>query len=486
MPAVCPKGHPSESADYCSVCGAAVVVPAEAKGSARPARCPNCGSLLGSRSACAECGHLLSAPDSATPWEEQLWEIVVRPDRAFYDQQDQDEMEFPDEPYARRIPLVGDHVRVGRRSASRNIAPEIDLSGSLEDTGVSHRHAVLMRQPDGNWALVDRGSTNGTFLNADPEPITPHQPFPLSHGDQVHLGAWTTLTMEHVDPADSVHSDQVSRPSKDTRHLVRGKRLMEIDLLGPLRLRVLGNDRPIGAHKTRAVLAYLSLRIGSTVSVGDLSFALWGESEPRTAGKALQGYIASLRALLPEKDSIETTPQGYRLVGPKDCVDVFRFERRCEYGRQLLASGHPAAAVAALGRALDLWRGEPLLDLADGTMGPAESVGLKERKASAEEDRFEGRLQLGDHEALVADLMPAVEAEPLRQRRWAQLMLALYRSGRHLEATRAYRRLRDSLTDCGLEPSAELVELEQAIVMKRPELDWTAPDEAGPQPSPAG
>ena len=70
-------------------------------------------------------------------------------------------------------------------------------------------------------------------------------------------------------------------------------------------------------------------------------------------------------------------------------------------------------------------------------MGPAESVGLMERKASAEEDLFEGRLQLGDHEALVADLWPAVEAEPLRQRRWSQLMLALYRSGRHLEATRA-------------------------------------------------
>ncbi len=105
-------------------------------------------------------------------------------------------------------------------------------------------------------------------------------------------------------------------------------------------------------------------------------------------------------------------------------------------------------------------------------MGPAESVGLMERKASEQ----------------VADLWPAVEAEPLRQRRRAQLMLALYRSGRHLEATRAYRRLKDSLTDCGPEPSTELVELvelEHAIVVKRPDVDWTAPEVAGPQPSPA-
>ena len=181
---------------------------------------------------------------------------------------------------------------------------------------------------------MDRGSTNGTFLNADPEPITPHQPLSLSHGDQVHLGAWTTLTIEQVDPADSVQSDQVSRPSKDTRNLVRGKRLMEIDLLGPLHLRVLGTDRPIGAHKTRAVLALLAppdrhRRLGGGPGVR----ALGARASPGRAAVALRGYIATLRALLPEKDSIETTPQGYRLVGPKDCVDVNRFERRCDYGQ---------------------------------------------------------------------------------------------------------------------------------------------------------
>jgi DNA-binding SARP family transcriptional activator len=446
-------------------------------------RCPNCGSASSSASACVECGFSPSASDAAALWEEEKWQIVVRPDREYYEMLDPGGMEFPETVASRRIPLTGDHVSIGRRSTTRGIRPEIDLSGSLEDTGVSHRHAVLMRQPDGTWALVDQDSTNGTYLNAEREPVAANQPLPLSDGDRIHLGGWTTLTLERLDPEDVARFEVESRPSKDTRNVARGRRLMEIDLLGPLQLRVKGAVAPIGAAKTRAVLALLALRVGSPVSVGDIEWALWGDAEPETARKALQGYIVSLRKLLPD-GTIETTPQGYRLAGSKDAVDVFRFERRCARGRALLASGHPGAAVAELTRALELWRGEPLLDLADGPTGATEAVGIKERKASAGEDLFDGRLQLGDHEGLVPDLWQAVEEEPLRQRRWAQLMLALYRCGRQVDALRAFQRLRGLLAEeFGVEPSAELVALDRAIVVDRPDLQWTPPTEAGSAPA---
>jgi DNA-binding SARP family transcriptional activator len=206
---------------------------------------------------------------------------------------------------------------------------------------------------------------------------------------------------------------------------------------------------------------------------------MWGESETKTAVKALQGYVSALRQILPDEAIETTTPLGYRLAAPKDCIDVFRFERYCARGRALLASGHPGAAVAEITRALALWRGEALLDLINGPSGATEVVRLDERKADAEEDLFEGRLQLGDHHSLVADLWPAVEAEPFRQRRWAQLMLALYRSGRPVEALRAFQRLRSELGEGhGMEPSAELVALERGIVMDRPDLQWTPPTEA--------
>jgi DNA-binding SARP family transcriptional activator len=490
MSEACPKGHASDVSDYCSVCGTPMIgeapapAPEPVVAEVTLERCPNCGSPPGSSTACVECAYLLGTPDSSAPWEEQNWELLVRPDRAFYETQEPDGMDFPDQTSTRRVRLTGDHVRIGRRSVTRAIEAEIDLSGALEDTGVSHRHAVLMRQPGGNWALVDLDSTNGTFLNADDEPLPANHPMALSDGDQIHIGGWTTLTMERLDPAAVARLEAESRPSKDTRNLARGRRAWEVGLLGPLRLTVSGEEIPITAAKTRAVLALLALRVGAPMSVGDLEWSLWGENEPRTAGTALRGYIASLRRLLPE-NAIETTPQGaYRLVGPKDSVDVYRFERLCTRGHSVLLSGHPGAAAAQLARALELWRGEPLLDLADGPAGGAtEVVGLLERKAAAEEDLFEGRLQLGDHQNLVADLLPAVDAEPLRQRRWAQLMLALYRCGRQVESAGAFQRLRDLLAEHGLEPSAELAELDRAIVLDRPDLAWTAPTEAGETPS---
>ena len=452
--ATCPRGHRSEAGDYCSVCGAPMSSQGAGErvdpGPGEPA-CPNCGSPPSAAPNCVECGYLLGAPDSVAMWAAENWEVVVRPDRGYYEMVEPDGMEFPSETYARRIPLTGDHMRIGRSSRTKDIRPEIDLSGGLEDTGVSHRHAVLMRQPWGTWSLVDQDSTNGTFLNDDEDAITHNHPVPLSDGDRIHLGAWTTLTIERLDPAE-VHLEADSRPSVDTRNITHGRRSVEIDLLGPLQLRVRGEGVPVTAAKERAVLATLALNVGASVPVLDLEWALWGEEEPKTANKAIQVYIGQLRRKLPE-DTIETTQQGYRLACTKDGVDVFRFERRCGRGRTLLASGHPGAAVAELSRALELWRGEPVIDLAEGPAGTAEVVRLHERRAGAEEDLFDGRLQLGDHHGLVADLRAAVEAEPLRQRRWAQLMLALYRSGRQGDVARV-QRVRGVLDhEYGVEPS---------------------------------
>ena len=279
-----------------------------------PARlCANCGSPTEAGAACGECGYSLDAPDSVPVWEEAVWEVVARPDRAVLRDGRSEDMEFPATTYTRRLPLVGDHVRIGRRSASKGIQPEIDLSGSLEDLGVSHRHAVLMRQPDGSWALVDQGSTNGTFLNTEHDPIPANQRLPLQAGDQIHIGAWTTLTMERVDIGVS-RSHEVSVPSKDTRGVVRGRQHMEIRLLGPLQATVGGTPVTLGAPK-------LTRRTGPTGAADRVSrldgrprVERVGDKEPTTADKALQGYVSTLRQSL-GAELIETTPQGYRLRG---------------------------------------------------------------------------------------------------------------------------------------------------------------------------
>jgi len=105
--------------------------------------------------------------------------------------------DFPHELPPREVVLGADEVRVGRVGDPTGAdLPEIDLSGPPRDPGVSHLHAVLLALPRDRWVVIDAGSTNGTTLNYAEEPLTPDTPVPLHSGDRIHVGAWTTLTVE--------------------------------------------------------------------------------------------------------------------------------------------------------------------------------------------------------------------------------------------------------------------------------------------------
>jgi pSer/pThr/pTyr-binding forkhead associated (FHA) protein len=106
---------------------------------------------------------------------------------------DAGQLTFP--PYCppRTFTLTGDQIRVGRRSMARGIAPEIDLTGPPLDPGISHLHVLLNRMPDGSWQLVDPGSANGTRIND--HSIQTNEPVAVADGDQIHIGAWTTITL---------------------------------------------------------------------------------------------------------------------------------------------------------------------------------------------------------------------------------------------------------------------------------------------------
>lgn len=129
------------------------------------------------------------------------WTAVVAADRAYYtammarSDPDAGGLYFPQFSPAHHVPLTGNQITIGRRRHSTGVAPDIDLSRSPEDPGVSHRHAVLVKQPDGTWSVVDQDSTNGTTVNDGEDPIQPHLPVPLRDGDRVHVGAWTTITV---------------------------------------------------------------------------------------------------------------------------------------------------------------------------------------------------------------------------------------------------------------------------------------------------
>ncbi len=228
------------------------------------------------------------------------------------------------------------------------------------------------------------------------------------------------------------------------------------------------------------MLSLLALRLGSAVSTDALTAALWGEEPPRTALRAVHTYVSNLRRVLPD-GAVVTVPGGYRAELKPEAVDTDRFERAVRAAR--LAAGDPSRVVALLEAALALWRGSALPDLAGSIMGLAEATRLEELRRAAEEDLHEARLANGDHAAVVSDLEAAAQAEPMRERRWAQLILGLYRCGRQAEALRAYQRLRATLRDSlGIEPSAALRDLESAVLAQDDSLDWSAPASQAFQP----
>jgi hypothetical protein len=127
----------------------------------------------------------------------------VAADRVYYDMvraETADDPDAPEVPFPAFCPervfvLQGEQLRIGRRSRSQGVTPEIDLSGPPADPGISHLHALLVAQPDGTWAVVDPGSTNGTTINENLEPIVVDTAIGLRDGDRVHVGAWTTITV---------------------------------------------------------------------------------------------------------------------------------------------------------------------------------------------------------------------------------------------------------------------------------------------------
>ena len=230
--ATCPSGHDSASDDFCDVCGIRIGAatefppsPAAAppgrrrhghRGRARgrrslPAvRCRAHRPVLrvlrprlhhgdpGSPGSPSALSPVAPSP-AATPAARATWTAVVTADRLYFDRvvatvgADAPELSFPAYCPERRFPLSGTEVRVGRRSVSRGIDPEIDLTGPPADPGVSRLHALLVAEPDGTWSVVDPGSENGTLLNGNTIPA--NQAVALHDGDRIHLGAWTALTI---------------------------------------------------------------------------------------------------------------------------------------------------------------------------------------------------------------------------------------------------------------------------------------------------
>lgn len=230
-----------------------------------------------------------------------------------------------------------------------------------------------------------------------------------------------------------------------------------LEVLGPS-----GWEAP-SAAKRRQVLSVLALAPGDVVTTDRIADAIWGDTVPTSAPKIVQNHVLALRREY-GRPLVITAVTGYALGIAEGATDSQVFESAGRAGAAALGLGQLDEALRALDHALAMWRGQPFPDLEAWPPAVVERARLEELYREVVENRLDALVANGGHLAAVSELEVAVAAEPLRERRWELLMLALYRSGRQAEALRAFQRARALLVEeLGIEPGPPLRELDQAI-----------------------
>ncbi|MEU3460671.1 BTAD domain-containing putative transcriptional regulator [Streptomyces sp. NPDC006733] len=252
---------------------------------------------------------------------------------------------------------------------------------------------------------------------------------------------------------------------------------LSVRLLGPLRACVGAGEPPLGPPLQRAVFAVLAVRRDQVVYHGDLIDAVWGERLPRDPAGGLHTYVAGLRRVLeplrPPRSPgrhLQSHASGYRLLLSAEGSDLAVFERLRDQGRAHWRAGQNGAAERLFGEALGLFAGPPL----GGVPGPfagTQRSWLTEQRQAVAGDRVDVLLAQRRHDEAIEAARRLADEEPLRERTWAQLMLALYRDGRQVDALRSFDRARAALAEAlGLDPGPQLGALRQRIVRSDPTL----------------
>jgi DNA-binding SARP family transcriptional activator len=248
---------------------------------------------------------------------------------------------------------------------------------------------------------------------------------------------------------------------------------MDLRLLGPVEAWVDGESLALGGPTRRAVFAALLLKADKALPSGPLVHAVW-EEPPASSHSNIRTHIAGLRRVFRDagqEDRLSSSGSAYRLIVEPGELDVVRFSDLAGQGKQAFSDGDFETASRHFGDALEQWRGPALNGATLGHMLQAEAARLEEQRLAVVEQGVDVDLALGRHDELVVRLRALVVEHPMRERFWAQLMLALYRVDRQADALAAYEQLRSYLADeLGLDPGPELQRLHAQILRAEPAL----------------
>lgn len=248
--------------------------------------------------------------------------------------------------------------------------------------------------------------------------------------------------------------------------------MIRFKILGPVEVSLDGTPVTIGATKQRTLLALLLIEANRVVPTDRLVDELWGEHPPPTASGTLKSLVSRLRRLLtpahetsPDSGVLRSKQAGYELVVEPDELDVTVFDRMVQQVHREVAGGSFDEAAVHADAGLALWRGVPLTGIPRTSRIFAEATRLEEARLTLLEQRAHIRLHFGEYGQIIAGHGGLLAEQPMRERLWLQLMLALYHSGRQADALTAYRDARESLiSELGIEPGYELQQLHQQIL----------------------
>jgi SARP family transcriptional regulator, regulator of embCAB operon len=237
-------------------------------------------------------------------------------------------------------------------------------------------------------------------------------------------------------------------------------------------------------------MALLALNANQIVTADECVRELWGADPPRSAMSTLRTYILQIRRMLREVPSSHSSKQaGEILLARNQCIqllldaeslDCYAFERLIRQGRDAARRGDDHEAASRYEDALAVWRGPALIDVQHGPLISSHVAELTEQRLGTLEQRIEADLRLGRHHELLGELEILISRYPTNENIHAQLLLALYRSGRPQRAIDVFRRLRGVLDDgFGIEPSPRMQRLYQAILSGDPALENCLPGGTG-------
>jgi len=234
-------------------------------------------------------------------------------------------------------------------------------------------------------------------------------------------------------------------------------------ILGPLQVRRDGNVVPVESARQRVLLAALLVRAHRTVTVDELVDRLWGQRPPVHPRAAVHTLMTRLRQRLGEHGLIHTEAGGYSIT--PEHLDLARFQASVQAADDAALDGDAVTEAEELRAGLALWRGPVLADVPSDSLHRQVVPVLAEERLAALQRRIAVDISLGRSESLVAELRGLTAEHPLRERFWAQLMLALHHADRQADALATYEAVRRRLVEeLGVEPGRELRRIQAHVL----------------------